>query len=77
MLSTGNKVQIIDIISKYLKEKLENPNYRNIFRRYSCSGRKWCCIQEDRSKKCAREADINIMKQCMACVKLEDGSPDG
>ena len=60
MLSTGNKVQIVDIISKYLIEKLENINYRNIFRRYSCSDRKWCCIQENRSKKCAREADIKV-----------------
>ena len=64
-------MQIIDIISKHLIEKLENTNYRNIFGRYSCSGRKWCCVQENRSKKCAREADINIIKQRMACVKLE------
>ena len=65
MLSSGNRVQIIDVISKYLIEKLENPNYRNIFRRYSCSGRKRCCIQENRSKKCAREADIHKHYQTM------------
>ena len=28
MLSTGNKEQIIDIISMYLINKLENTNYR-------------------------------------------------
>ena len=64
-------MKIIDIISKYLIEKLENTNYRNIFERYSCSDRKLCCVQENRSKKCAREADINIIKQRTACVKLE------
>ena len=69
MVSTGNKVQITNIISKYLIGKLENTNYRNIFGRHFCSGRKRCFVQENRSKKCAREADINIIKQRMACVK--------
>ena len=31
MVSTGNKVQIIDIISKYLIKKLENTSYRSKF----------------------------------------------
>ena len=31
MLSTGNKAQIIDIISKYLIEKLEIANFRGKF----------------------------------------------
>ena len=71
MPSTGSKMQIIDIISKYLIEKLENTNYRKMFGRYSCSSRKLCCVQKNRSKKCAQEADINIIKQRMARVKLE------
>ena len=62
MLSAGNKVQTIDIISKYLTEKLQNTNYINIFGRYSFSGGKRCCVQENRSKKSPREADINIIK---------------
>ena len=33
MVSTENKVQIIDIISNHLIEKLEKISYRNIFRR--------------------------------------------
>ena len=71
MQSTGNKVPLINVISKYLIEKLENANYRNIFRRYSYLRRKRCCVQENRSKKCTQEADINIIKQQMVCVKLE------
>ena len=71
MVSTENKVQIIDIISNHLIEKLEKISYRNIFRRYFCSGRKRCCIHKNRSNKCAQEIDINIMKQRMACVKFE------
>ena len=31
MLSTGNKVQIIDTISKYLIKKLENTSYSSKF----------------------------------------------
>ena len=31
MLLIGNKEQIIDIISKWLKEMLENTNYRRKF----------------------------------------------
>ena len=70
MLSTGNKVQITDIISKYLIEMFKIIHYRNIFGRYSCSSRKRCCVQENRSKKCARDADIKIIKQRMAGVQL-------
>ena len=71
MLSTGNEVEMIDIISKYLTEKLENTNYIKIFGRYSCSGRKECCAQKNRSKKFAGEADINISNNAWHVLSLK------
>ena len=41
------------------------------FRTISCSGRKQSCVQENRCERFARETDINIIKQCKACVKDE------
>ena len=74
ILSTGNKVQIIDIISKYLIEKLENTNYRiNFVVAFSTdipvrveNG----VVSKRTDPECLHEeAVINIIKQCMACVK--------
>ena len=74
ILSTGNKVQIIDIISKYLIEKLENTNYRiNFVVAFSTdipvrveNG----VVSKRTDPECLHEeAVINIIKQRMACVK--------
>ena len=76
MLSTGNKVQISDIISKYLIKKLENTTYRCKFV-VTFLEDILVHIQNDVVSKKAdlkslhQEADINIIKQCMACVKDE------
>ena len=75
MLLIGNKEQIIDIISKWLKEKLENTNYRRKFV-ITFSGDipvqvENSVVTKRTNLKSLHEADINITKQCMACVKDE------
>ena len=65
MLSTGNKAQIIDIISKYLIEKLEIANFRGKF---------VVTFPEDilvsaENNVSKRTDNQTIIKQCMACVK--------
>ena len=51
---------------------METTNYRSKFAvgRYSCSGTKRCCVEENRSESLHEEADINI-RPCMACFKDE------
>ena len=74
MLSTGNKVQIIDIISKHLIEKLENTNYRStfvviFFEDIPVQAENGVLSKRTDLKSLHQEADINIIKQCMACIK--------
>ena len=74
MLSTGNKVQIMSIISRYLIKKLENTSYRRTFVvTFSENISSIFAVASKREdfKKLHEEADINIIKQCMACVKDE------
>ena len=74
MLSTGNKVQIIDIISKHLIEKLENTNYRStfvviFFEDIPVQAEIGVLSKRTNLKSLHQEADINIIKQGMACIK--------
>ena len=74
MLSTGNKVQIIDIISKHLIEKLESTNYRSkfvviFFEDIPAQAENGVVSKRTDLKSLHQEADINIIKQCMACIK--------
>ena len=74
MPSTGNKVQIIDIISKHLIEKLENTNYRStfvviFFEDIPVQAENGVLSKRTDLKSLHQEADINIIKQCMACIK--------
>ena len=73
MLSTGNKMQIIDIISKYLIEKLENPNYEHFQKIYiPVQAENGVAFKRTDLKSVHEKLTfINIIKQCMACVKLE------
>ena len=76
MLSIGNKVQIIDIISKYLIKKLENASYRSKFvvgfsEDILVHVKNGIVSKRADLKSLHEEADINIIKQCKACVKDE------
>ena len=74
MLSVGNKVQIIDTISKYLIKKLENTSYRCKFvvtfsEDISVQVESGVVSKRADLKSLYEEADTNIIKQCMAYVK--------
>ena len=76
MLSTGNKVQISDIISKYLIKKLENTTYRCKFvvtfsEDIPVHIENGVVSKKADLKSLHKEADINIIKQCMTYVKDE------
>ena len=64
MLSTGNKVQIIDIISKYLIELLNNTNN-------PVQAENGVVSKRTDLESLHQEADIIIIKKCTACVKDE------
>ena len=71
MVSTGNKVQIIDIISKYLIKKLENTSYRSKFVVTFSEDIPVHVEKRADLKSLHEEADINIIKQCTPCIKNE------
>ena len=75
MLSTGNKEQIIDIISMYLINKLENTNYRKFVVTFlediPVQVENTVVTKRKNLKSLHKETDINFIKQYMACVKDE------
>ena len=74
MLSTGNKAQIINIISKYLIEKLQIPSFRG---KFVITFPEDIPVQAENNvskrtdlKSLYAEGD-KIIKQCITCVKHE------
>ena len=69
-------MQIIDTISKYLIKKLENTSYSSKFvvtfsEDIPVHVENGVVSKREDLKRLHEEADVNIIKQCMACVKDE------
>ena len=70
MNSSQNKIQGIDIISKYIVDMLTANHFKNRFVD-TCSETTSTQVQEGVvvSRKCSHEeADVNIVKQCISCA---------